>query len=53
MLQLLLLLAALGTPCPFEDSENCLWNAAQRGNGIGQSFLAAGDRVIYLTAHAH
>lgn len=25
--------------CEFEDSSNCVWNADQRGNGLGQSFM--------------
>lgn len=24
--------------CEYEDSRNCIWNAQERGNGIGQSF---------------
>jgi hypothetical protein len=33
-------------PCPTEDSENCYWDAAQRGNGIGTSFIRF-DGVTY------
>lgn len=25
--------------CEYEDSINCMWNAQERGNGIGQSFF--------------
>lgn len=25
-------------PCQYEDSSNCYWDAATRGNGEGQSF---------------
>lgn len=25
-------------PCEFEDSTNCYWDAAERGNGTGDSF---------------
>lgn len=30
---------ALSTPCPTEDSDNCYWDAATMGNGIGDSFV--------------
>jgi hypothetical protein len=26
-------------PCAYEDSADCYWNAQERGNGIGQSFV--------------
>ncbi len=26
------------TPCYYEDSVNCYWDAGRRGNGVGQSF---------------
>lgn len=26
-------------PCAQEDSTTCYWNAEQRGNGTGQSFI--------------
>lgn len=26
-------------PCPTEDSGDCYWNAAEQGNGEGQSFF--------------
>lgn len=31
--------------CPTEDSDNCKWNAAERGNGAGESFIAIGGHV--------
>lgn len=39
--------------CAVEDSSNCYWNAEQRGNGIGRSFVAIDlpglpETVIYL-----
>ena len=27
------------TPCPTEDSTNCVWDATAQGNGHGQSFI--------------
>ena len=33
-------------PCPEEDSDNCYWDAAQRGNGVGTSFITL-DGVTY------
>ena len=51
MTALALIIAALVPPCPTEDSANCYWNAQERGNGTGQSFLAidtpAGELLIY------
>lgn len=26
-------------PCEYEDSADCYWDAANRGNGIGDSFV--------------
>lgn len=26
-------------PCRYEDSERCYWNAKDRGNGVGKSFV--------------
>lgn len=34
--------------CEFEDSNNCFWNASERGNGEGVSFLAWSDHVFYM-----
>jgi hypothetical protein len=42
-----LLLVSLSHPCEFEDSQNCYWNAAERGNGVGQSFINVDDVVLY------
>jgi len=36
---LLALTVAISTPCEYEDSTNCLWNADLRGNGVGNSFV--------------
>lgn len=27
------------SPCQYEDSSNCYWNASVSGNKIGQSFV--------------
>lgn len=27
-------------PCPTEDSTHCYWDSSERGNGIGQDFIA-------------
>lgn len=39
------------TPCKFEDSNNCYWDADVRGNGEGHSFYAIPSKgkrcVIY------
>lgn len=36
-------------PCPTEDSANCYWDATERGNGLGRSFI---DRqgTLYIVA---
>lgn len=34
------------TPCQVEDSVNCHWNAKERGNGQGTSFLNVLGYVI-------
>jgi hypothetical protein len=35
-------LAVLGglPPCEWEDSTGCFWDAQERGNGLGRSFVA-------------
>lgn len=38
----------LATPCPEEDSRNCWWNAAKRGNGEGTSFLNLHGHYHYV-----
>lgn len=34
--------------CAEEDSRNCYWNAAHRGNGRGRSFIDVHGRAYYL-----
>ena len=36
------------TPCEFEDSSNCAWNAETQGNGRGQSFVNVAGFVVRL-----
>lgn len=38
------------TPCAYEDTTNCYWNAAARGNKIGSSFVSI--QLIPSTAWA-
>jgi len=33
-------------PCEYEDSAWCVWNAAEAGNGEGQSFANLGGYVV-------
>lgn len=33
-------------PCPAEDSGWCHWNAAERGNGQGESFFVLGQNLV-------
>lgn len=35
------------TPCPTEDSDNCFWDAQERGNGLGHSFTVINGEVVY------
>lgn len=35
-------------PCATEDSTNCFWNAAENGNGQGQSFFNIDGESYYL-----
>lgn len=35
------------TPCATEDSDDCYWDAAVRGNGVGQSFTVRNGVVTY------
>ncbi|MEU5433847.1 hypothetical protein AB0G73_10775 [Streptomyces sp. NPDC020719] len=36
-------------PCTDEDSNNCVWKADQRGNGIGRSYVVDPQGIpIYL-----
>lgn len=36
-------------PCAQEDSENCYWDAATRGNGVGDSFVNLAGVTYYET----
>lgn len=36
-------------PCAREDSQNCYWDAARMGNGLGRSFVNLGG-VLYYAA---
>lgn len=38
------------TPCATEDSSNCYWDAAERGNGTGTSFLDIGGAIVWQGA---
>ena len=35
-------------PCPTEDSDNCIWDAAAWGNGQGTSFVQYAGKWYYL-----
>jgi hypothetical protein len=54
MLKLLIVLATLASvavempPCEYEDSTNCYWNAKERGNGFGHSFVSINGRSYFL-----
>lgn len=45
---LLLLAALLLPPCEWEDSNNCYWDAANRGDGYGRSFITIADHPLHL-----
>lgn len=34
--------------CEYEDSRDCAWDASERGNGRGHSFVDIGGRVFYV-----
>lgn len=34
-------------PCATEDSVSCFWDAANRGNGIGQSFWTDANGTVH------
>lgn len=36
--------------CEFEDSTNCIWNAQEQGNGIGESFIDIEGETFYIEA---
>lgn len=38
-------------PCPNEDSSGCVWDAAHRGNGLGQSFYTGTGGRKYPLPH--
>lgn len=42
------LLIATVTQCRTEDDMNCHWNAAQQGNGYGQSFIDIDGTTIRI-----
>ena len=42
------LLALTAQPCQYEDSTNCVYIAADHGNGIGQDFLDIDGTAYYL-----
>lgn len=35
-------------PCKTEDSDNCIWDASKRGNGLGTSFIAYRGHIYSL-----
>lgn len=39
---------SIATPCAQEDSQNCYWLAAERGNGQGDSFIDLGGVTYYF-----
>lgn len=38
-------------PCEFEDSANCYWDASERGNGKGDSFVDVDGTAYYVGVH--
>ena len=46
---ILTVLMAILPACATEDSDNCQWNAAIQGNGIGTSFYTIQDQPHYYT----
>lgn len=34
--------------CEYEDSRNCAWDASERGNGLGRSFVDINGTPYYL-----
>jgi hypothetical protein len=49
MLLLIAIILAMGNPCATEDSTNCYWDASQRGNGTGTSFVTVGPEDHRIT----
>lgn len=35
--------------CEYEDSTNCIWNAQEQGNGVGESFIDINGSAYYLS----
>lgn len=43
------LIATMFPACDTEDGPNCYWDAANMGNGLGYSYVMAGDGApIYI-----
>jgi len=40
------------SPCPTEDSTYCYWNASERSNGEGISFIAFGEGQMIITGES-
>lgn len=47
----LALVLALTTPCATEDSQNCTWDSAENGNGVGTSFITVDGTYYYETGN--
>lgn len=45
---ILIVLLAILPPCETEDSPNCGYDAANRSNGVGHSFVDIGGTAYYL-----
>lgn len=43
----------LFAPCRNEDSNHCYWDAQERGNGFGDSFVTLRKRTWWLNDHRH
>lgn len=44
----LAILVAILPSCAEESDTNCYWDAEERGNGIGTSFISIADTVLYF-----
>jgi hypothetical protein len=44
----LILASAFSTPCASEDAANCVWIAAEQGNGSGTSFVDVNGTAYYM-----
>lgn len=40
------------SPCPTEDSTYCYWNASERSNGKGLSYIAFGEGQMIITGES-